>query len=60
MNKEKKILIASGGTGGHIIPALSLYDFLKDENYIVKEITSDTINENIDKINLNNIENEFD
>ena len=31
-----------------------------DENYIVKEITSDTINENIDKINLNNIENEFD
>ena len=36
MSKEKKILISSGGTGGHVIPALSLYDFLKDENYIVK------------------------
>ncbi len=31
-----------------------------NENYIVKDIKSDTINKNIDKINLNNTENEFD
>ena len=36
MSKLKKILISSGGTGGHIIPALSLYDFLNDENFVVK------------------------
>ena len=36
MSKLKKILISSGGTGGHIIPASSLYDHLEDENYIVK------------------------
>ena len=27
---KKKILIASGGSGGHIIPATIFYDFLKD------------------------------
>ncbi len=36
MSKINKILIASGGTGGHVIPALSLFHFLKDKNYDVK------------------------
>ena len=27
--KNKKIVIAAGGTGGHIFPALSLYDNFK-------------------------------
>ena len=26
----KKILIATGGSGGHVIPSLSIYDALKD------------------------------
>ena len=30
MNNEKKIIIiATGGTGGHIMPAISLYSNLK-------------------------------
>ena len=27
----KKILITTGGSGGHVIPSLSIYDALKDE-----------------------------
>ena len=27
----KKILIATGGSGGHVIPSLSIYDALKDK-----------------------------
>ena len=27
----KKILITTGGSGGHVIPSLSLYDSLKDD-----------------------------
>ena len=30
---KKKILIATGGTGGHILPAYSLANFLVDNNY---------------------------
>ena len=26
----KKILIVTGGSGGHVIPSLSIYDILKD------------------------------
>ena len=38
--KNKKIVIAAGGTGGHIFPALSLYDNFKKKNYNVI-LTSD-------------------
>ena len=31
----KKILITTGGSGGHVIPSLSIYDALKD-NFEVK------------------------
>ena len=27
----KKILITTGGSGGHVIPSLSMYDALKDK-----------------------------
>ncbi len=37
---KKKILIATGGTGGHIFPAYSLANYLISENYIV-QMTSD-------------------
>ncbi len=38
--KNKEIVIAAGGTGGHVFPALSLYDNLKKEKYNVT-LTSD-------------------
>ncbi len=34
----KKILIVTGGTGGHVIPALSIFDHLK-KNYDIKLVT---------------------
>ena len=30
----KKILITTGGSGGHVIPSLSIYDALKDDNEV--------------------------
>ena len=33
---KKKILIATGGTGGHIFPAYSLANYLIKKNYNVK------------------------
>lgn len=40
MNKKTKILIATGGTGGHIFPAYSLATYFDKRNYDV-EITTD-------------------
>ena len=37
---KKKILIATGGTGGHVFPAYSLAKYLSNHDYDV-EITSD-------------------
>ena len=37
---KKKIIIATGGTGGHVFPALSLADYLNSKNYKII-ITSD-------------------
>ncbi len=51
---NKKIIIATGGTGGHIFPSLSLADFLKEEYDI--EITTDRRGlkylKNLDNINI--------
>jgi len=49
----KKIIISTGGTGGHVIPAQVLYDYLVDKNDVV--ITSDSrglnyLNKNLYKI----------
>ena len=32
---KEKILISTGGTGGHVIPALTINDHLKDKYEIV-------------------------
>ena len=37
---KKKIIIATGGTGGHVFPAYSLANYLKNKNFSVK-LTSD-------------------
>ncbi len=37
---KKKILIATGGTGGHVFPAYSLANYLKNKNFTLK-LTSD-------------------
>ncbi len=39
--EKKKILITAGGTGGHIIPAIALYNYLKKKGHQVI-IVSDT------------------
>ena len=36
MNKKKRILIATGGTGGHVFPAYSLANYFIKNNYNVK------------------------
>ena len=36
MTKKNKILIATGGTGGHIFPAYSLANYFIKNNYNVK------------------------
>ena len=35
----KKIVISTGGTGGHVIPAQVIYDYLHDKNDVI--LTSD-------------------
>ena len=40
MNKNKKFLIATGGTGGHVIPALNLAKHLKEKKFTI-DIISD-------------------
>ena len=36
---KKKIIIATGGTGGHVFPAYSLANYLIKENFSVKLTT---------------------
>ena len=36
---KKKILISTGGSGGHVIPALNFYEHLKENNEVF--LTSD-------------------
>ena len=38
-NDIKKILLVTGGTGGHIYPALSIYKYLENKSYEVKILT---------------------
>ena len=38
IKNKKKILIATGGTGGHIFPSISIAEFLKSE-YKIQIIT---------------------
>ena len=36
MKSFKKILIATGGTGGHVFPAYGLAEYLKKKNFMKK------------------------
>ena len=38
---KKKILIATGGTGGHVFPAYSLANYFINKNYAVNLITDE-------------------
>ena len=40
MTKTNKIIIATGGTGGHVFPAYSLANYLIKNNYNIK-LTAD-------------------
>ena len=40
MNSKKTVVIATGGTGGHIFPSLSLADFLSKE-YEIENFTDE-------------------
>ena len=58
----KKILITTGGSGGHVIPSLSLYDSLKDdfEVHIVTDVRgSKYINNNNYNYSLIDVPNIF-
>ena len=52
---KKKIVIATGGTGGHVFPAYTLASYLKNKNFNIK-LTSDKRGsiylENYDNLNL--------
>ena len=39
MNKKINILIAIGGTGGHVFPGLNLAKHLSDNNYEIQIVT---------------------
>ena len=58
----KKILIVTGGSGGHVIPSLSIYDILK-ENFEVQIATdlrgSKYINNNDYNFSLIDVPNLF-
>ena len=48
----KKILICTGGTGGHIFPAISLAEYLEKKNFNVDFITDYRAKKFIKNINL--------
>jgi len=51
----KKILICTGGTGGHIFPAISLAEYLEKKNFNVDFITDYRAKKFIKNINLKKI-----
>ena len=48
---NKKIIFAAGGTGGHILPAISLMKYLSDKKYNVLLITDERGKKYINKEN---------
>ena len=51
----KKILICTGGTGGHIFPAISLAQYLEKKNFNVDVVTDYRAKKFINKISIKNI-----
>jgi UDP-N-acetylglucosamine--N-acetylmuramyl-(pentapeptide) pyrophosphoryl-undecaprenol N-acetylglucosamine transferase len=51
----KKILICTGGTGGHIFPAISLAQYLEKKKFNVDLITDYRAKRFINNLNLRNI-----
>ena len=49
---KKKILISTGGSGGHVIPAMAFYDHLK-ENFDVLLVLDGRGSNFINKKNMN-------
>ena len=41
---KRKILISTGGSGGHVVPAITIYDHLKNKNKINNNIIAITPN----------------
>jgi len=38
MSNTLKIMFVAGGTGGHILPAVSLGDWIRENNYLLKSV----------------------
>ena len=58
----KKILIVTGGSGGHVIPALSIFDHLKNNfetNLVTDNRGSKFINKSNYQFNLIDVPNLF-
>ena len=51
---NKNILIITGGTGGHVIPAVNFYNYLKNKNNKVYLLTDYRGSKYIHDINKNN------
>ena len=55
MNKKIKVVIAAGGTGGHVFPGVNLAKHLIDSNYVVELVTDkrgQRFLKNLQKINV--------
>ena len=50
---NKKFLIFTGGTGGHVIPALNFFNYLKNKNNNVYLLTDYRGSKYINEINEN-------
>ena len=51
----KKIFICTGGTGGHIFPAVALVEYLKKKNFNIDLITDFRAKKFINKNNFKNL-----
>ena len=52
---NRNILIITGGTGGHVIPAVNFYNYIKNKNNKVYLLTDYRGSKYINNINENNI-----
>ena len=55
MSKKLKIMIVSGGTGGHVLPGYNLAAHLSDNDYEVELITDKRGNQYLKKLKKFNV-----